>query len=81
MTNFERLLIELIEEKYEKRRIMEEEAKKKGQKIGQKIGQKNSLQKVISNMLKLKMNDKTILDVTQIDKNELQKIKQELKVC
>lgn len=101
MTNFERLLIELIEEKYEKRRIMEEEAKKKGQEIGQeigkeigkeigqkigkeigqKIGQKNSLQKVISNMLKLKMNDKTILDVTQIDKNELQKIKQELKAC
>jgi len=77
MTNFERLLIELIEEKYEKRRIMQEEAKRSGQEIGQK----NSLQKVISNMLKLKMNDETILNVTQINKKELQKIKQELKVC
>lgn len=81
MTNFERLLIELIEEKYEKRRIIQEEAKRSGQKIGQEIGQKNSLQKVISNMLKLKMNDETILNVTQINEKELQKIKQELKVC
>lgn len=81
MTNFERLLIELIEEKYEKRRIMEEEAKKMGQEIGQKIGQKDSLQKVITNMLKLKMNDQTIMAVTQINESQLQEMKQELKVC
>jgi len=65
MTNFERLLIELIDEKREK----------------YEAGQKNSIKKVIQNMLKMKMTDKNIMDATQVNSKELQKIKQELKAC
>lgn len=69
MTNFERLLIELIDEKCEKYRAERENGKKEG------------IQEVITNMLKLKMSDKVILDTTQVNKKELQRIKQELKAC
>lgn len=69
MTNFERLLIELIDEKSEKYRAERENGKKEG------------IQEVITNMLKLKMSDKVILDTTQVNKKELQRIKQELKAC
>lgn len=85
MTNFERLLIELIEEKHEKRRIMQEEAQREGRQKGIKEGQQKGiqegLQKVISNMLKMKLSDQIIMEATQVKKKELQKIKQELKVC
>lgn len=73
MTNFERLLIELIDEKREKYEA--------GKKDGEKVGQKSSIQKVINNMLKRKMNDEIIIDITQVNEAELQKIKQELKAC
>lgn len=73
MTNFERLLIELIDEKCEKYKAERENGKKEGQKM--------EIQKVITNMLKLKMSDKVILDATQVNKKELQRIKQKLKVC
>ncbi len=73
MTNFERLLIELIDEKAEKYRAERE--------AGQKIGQKNEIQKVINNMLKMNMNDKVIIEATQVNPKELQRIKKELKVC
>ena len=69
MTNFERLLIELIDEKAEK------------YKAEREAGQKNGIQKVINNMLKMKMNDKVIIEATQVNPNELQKIKKELKAC
>ncbi len=89
MTNFERLLIELIDEKCEQYRKQYEEGKKEGekagqkagQKIGQKVGQKNGIQKVINNMLKMKMSDQIILEATQVNKKELERIKQTLKVC
>lgn len=68
MTNFERLLIELIDEKCEK------------YKAEREAGKKMEIQKVITNMLKMKMSDKVILDTTQVNKKELQRIKQELKV-
>ncbi len=81
MTNFEKLLIELIDEKCEKYRAEREAGKQEGQKIGQRIGQKNGTQKIINNMLKMKMSDQVILDVTQVNKKELERIKQELKAC
>lgn len=85
MTNFERLLIELIEEKHEKRRIMKEEAQKEGIQEGiqegLKKGIKQALQEVINNMLKMKLSDQIIMQATQVKKEELQKIKQKLKVC
>lgn len=78
MTNFERLLIELIDEKCEKYRAEREAGKREGEILGKQEGEKTGIQKVINNMLKKKMSDQVILDATQINKQELQRIKQEI---
>lgn len=53
----------------------------KGMQQGMQKGQKAEKVEVVKRMLKMKMKDKEILHIARIDKNELQKLKQELKVC
>ena len=60
MTNFERLYIELLDDKYDK---------------GRKIGEANGIIQVAKEMVKNKMKDSDILKVTHISKEELEKLK------
>lgn len=66
MTQFEKFFIQIFDDRYQ-------EAEEKGTKA-EKV-------EVAKRMLKMNMKDKEILYIARIDKNELQKLKQELKVC
>lgn len=66
MTQFEKFFIQIFDDRYQ-------EAEEKGTKA-EKI-------EVVKRMLKMNMKDKEILHIARIDKNELQKLKKELKVC
>ena len=68
MTNFEKLYIELIDEKRAK------------MKKAEKIGEKQEKRKIVSKMLKMNMSDEMIIKITEVDSENLEKIKQELKV-
>ncbi len=89
MTNFEKLFIELIDDKRKREKEAEEKAMKRGMKRGVQQGiQKGiregitqSINKIVKEMLKKDMSDDIIMDTTKIKKEELQKLKQELKVC
>ncbi len=65
MTDVERFFIEIIDEKMDKFFAGMDEGKKQ----------------MITNMLKMKINDKIILEAAKINPKELQKIKKELEVC
>lgn len=65
MTDVERLFIEVIDEKMDKFFAGIDEGKKE----------------IITNMLKMKISDKIILEAAKINRKELQKIKKELEVC
>lgn len=65
MTDVERLFIEVIDEKMDKFFAGMDEGKKE----------------IITNMLKMKISDKIILEAAKINRKELQKIKKELEVC
>lgn len=65
MTDVERFLIEIIDEKMDKFFAGMDEGKKQ----------------IITNMLKMKISDKIILEAAKIKPKELQKIKKELEVC
>ena len=60
MTNFERLYIELLDDKYDK---------------GRKAGISQGIIQVAKEMVKNKMKDSDILKVTHISKEELEKLK------
>lgn len=66
MTQFEKFFIQIFDDRYQ-------EAEEKGTKA-EKV-------EVVKRMLKMNMKDKEILHIARIDKNELQKLKEELKVC
>lgn len=82
MTQFEKFFIQIFDDRYQ-------EAEEKGTKAGIEKGMKKGMQKgqkaekieVVKRMLKMNMKDKEILNIARIDKNELQKLKKELKVC
>ena len=97
MTNFERLFIELLDEKHEKQRKAKEEAIKEGKeqglkegkeegiKEGRKEGRKEGIREgmkiITKEMLRKQFSDEIIMDTTKINKKDLQKLKEELKVC
>ena len=80
MTQFEKFFIQIFDDRYQ-------EAEEKGTKAGMKEGIQKGMQKgqkaekveVVKRMLKMNMKDKEILHIARIDKNELQKLKEELK--
>ena len=69
MTNFERLFIEVLEERREKDRIAEEK------------GKEQKMIQIVKEMIKRKTSDEFIIDMTKIDKKQLEKIKKEMQVC
>ena len=86
MTQFEKFFIQIFDDRYQE---AEEKGTKAGMEKGMKEGMKEGMQKgqkaekieVVKRMLKMNMKDKEILHIARIDKNELQKLKKELKVC
>lgn len=96
MKDYERFLIEIIDEqiaKYEaaeragkeagERKGIKEgikEGKREGKREGEKIGQKKGIKKVVHQMIKMKLKEEIILEATQINEKELKQIKKELKV-
>ena len=93
MTNFEKLYIELLDDKYEKgmkagesqgRKIGEAEGRKigevEGRKIGEAEGKRNGIIQVAKEMIKNKMKDSDILKVTHISKQELEELKKKVVV-
>ena len=70
MTNFERLYIELLDDKYDKGRKAGES---QGRKIGEARGKRIGIIQVAKEMVKNKMKDSDILKVTHISKEELEK--------
>lgn len=85
MTNFERLFIELLDEKHEKQRKAKEEAIKEGKEQGLKEGKEEGIKEgmkiITKEMLRKQFSDEIIMDTTKINKKDLQKLKEELKVC
>ena len=72
MTNFERLYIELLDDKYDKGRKAGES---QGRKIGEARGKRIGIIQVAKEMVKNKMKDSDILKMTHISKEELEKLK------
>ena len=72
MTNFERLYIELLDDKYDKGMKAGES---QGRKIGEARGKRIGIIQVAKEMVKNKMKDSDILKMTHISKEELEKIK------
>ena len=72
MTNFERLYIELLDDKYDKGMKAGES---QGRKIGEARGKRIGIIQVAKEMVKNKMKDSDILKVTHISKEELEKLK------
>ena len=73
MTNFEKLYIELLDDKYEK-------GMKAGESQGRKIGEVEGIIQVAKEMVKNKMKDSDILKVTHISKQELEELKKKVVV-
>lgn len=88
MTQFEKFFIQIFDDRYQE---AEEKGTKAGLEKGMKKGMKEGIQKgmqkgqkaekieVVKRMLKMNMKDKEILHIARIEKNELQKLKEELK--
>ena len=72
MTNFERLYIELLDDKYDKGMKAGES---QGRKIGEARGKRIGIIQVAKEMVKNKMKDSDILKMTHISKEELEKLK------
>ena len=84
MTNFEKLYIELLDDKYAKgmeegenrgRKEGEAEGRRIGEERGRKIGMSQGIIQVAKEMIKNKMKDSDIIKVTHISKEELEKLK------
>ena len=73
MTNFEKLYIELLDDKYEK-------GMKAGESQGRKIGEVEGIIQVAKEMVKNKIKDSDILKVTHISKQELEELKKKVVV-
>ena len=85
MTNFEKLYIELLDDKYEKgMKAGESQGRKigevEGRKIGEAEGKRNGIIQVAKEMVKNKMKDSDILKVTHISKQELEELKKKVVV-
>lgn len=83
MTNFEKLYIELLDDKYEKGMKAGEangmaNGIKIGEKEGRKIGRSQGIIQVAKEMVKNKMKDSDILKVTHISKEDLEKLKMQM---
>ena len=72
MTNFERLYIELLDDKYDKGMKAGES---QGRKIGEARGKRIGIIQVAKEMVKNKMKDSDIIKMTHISKEELEKLK------
>ena len=75
MTNFERLYIELLDDKYDKGMKAGES---QGRKIGEARGKRIGIIQVAKEMVKNKMKDSDIIKMTHISKEELEKLKTQL---
>ena len=77
VTNFERLFVELVNEKHDLRKKAEAEGRAKGEEKGRKEGRKEEIIQIAKNMLKKNVSDEFIIETTSIDKKELEKIKKQ----
>ena len=81
MTNFEKLYIELLDDKYEKgMKAGESQGRKIGKVEGIKKGEAKGIIQVAKEMVKNKMKDSDILKVTHISKQELEELKKKVVV-
>ncbi len=85
MTNFEKLYIELLDDKYDKgMKAGESQGRKIGEARGKRIGEENGKRigiiQVAKEMVKNKMKDSDILKVTHISKQELEELKKKVVV-
>ena len=87
MTNFERLYIELLDDKYDKgMKAGESQGRKKGEAEGRKIGISEGkiigisqgIIQVAKEMVKNKMKDSDIIKMTHISEEELEKLKMQI---
>ena len=85
MTNFEKLYIELLDDKYVKgMKAGESQGRKIGEARGKRIGEENGKRigiiQVAKEMVKNKMKDSDVLKVTHISKQELEELKKKVVV-
>ncbi len=65
---FEKFLIEWLQEE-------KDEGRKEGRSEGEKLGISKTIKKMVKEMLKKQMSDNDIIEITKIDKDELEKLK------
>lgn len=84
MKDYERFLIEIIDEQIEKYEVAEkigkEVGRREGRKEGEKRGKEKGIKKVVHQMIKMNLKEEIILQATQINEKEFKQIKKELKV-
>lgn len=74
--NFERLVLELIEDgKQEGKLEGKREGKREGKKEGIKLGKLSAMRAIVKEMIKNHISDEQIMQITKIDKEELDKLK------
>ena len=55
------------------------EAEKRGEKRGELQGERRKQREIVKEMLKKEFSEETIMEITEINQKELEKIKEELK--
>ena len=65
---FEKLFMELLEDKERKGKI-------EGEKRGEKLGIAKAITQIAKEMIRDNMNDEQIVKITKIDRKELEKLK------
>ncbi len=65
---FEKFLIEWLQEE-------KDEGRKEGRSEGEKLGISKTIKQMVKEMLKKQMSDNDIMEITKIDKDELEKLK------
>ncbi len=73
---FEKLFMELLEDKERKGKIEgEKRGERRGEKRGEKLGIAKAITQMVKSMLQKQMTDEDIMDIAQIDRKELEKLK------
>ena len=68
--------MELLEDKERKGKIEgEKRGERRGEKRGEKLGIAKAITQMVKSMLQKQMTDEDIMDIAQIDRKELEKLK------
>ena len=76
MSNYEKLLTKMLDDNLQNGQIIgEKRGQIIGEKRGRKLGKEDEKRNIVKQMLKLKMSDELIIQITKIDKAELETLK------